>query len=99
MLNGRMHSLPNNSNIIRASGGSRLYSFFTSHSFRAYVPITYNLQTFIANPACISYFRMIAAVLVWISVFFFLSGYVCAVKALRLSNGGQSEEARKVVPS
>lgn len=35
----------------------------------------------------------------WTAIFFILSGYVCAVKPLRLSNGGQAEEARKVVAS
>ena len=45
------------------------------------------------------YFRIIASGPFWTSIFFILSGYVCAVKPLRLSNSGQVEEARKVIAS
>jgi hypothetical protein len=34
-----------------------------------------------------------------ISIFFLLSGYVCAIKPIRLSNAGMVDEARKVIAS
>jgi len=45
------------------------------------------------------YFRVVASGPFWTSIFFLLSGYVCAVKPLRLSNAGQGEEARRVIAS
>jgi peptidoglycan/LPS O-acetylase OafA/YrhL len=35
----------------------------------------------------------------WMSIFFLLSGYVCAIKPIRLSRAGQAEEARRVIAS
>jgi hypothetical protein len=34
-----------------------------------------------------------------ISIFFLLSGYVCAIKPIRLSNAGMVDESRKVIAS
>ena len=45
------------------------------------------------------YFRVVASGPFWTSIFFVLSGYVCAIKPIRLSNSGNSEEARKVISS
>ena len=45
------------------------------------------------------FFRIIASGPFWVSIFFLLSGYVCAIKPLRLASAGQHEEARKVVAS
>jgi peptidoglycan/LPS O-acetylase OafA/YrhL len=45
------------------------------------------------------FLRMVAAGPFWISIFFLLSGYVCAIKPLRLSRAGQPDDARKVVAS
>jgi hypothetical protein len=42
---------------------------------------------------------MIASGPFWISIFFLLSGYVCAIKPLRLSAQGQQDEARRVIAS
>ena len=45
------------------------------------------------------FLRMIASGPFWISIFFLLSGYVCAIKPLRLSAQGQQDEARRVIAS
>lgn len=45
------------------------------------------------------FLRMIASGPFWISIFFLLSGYVCAVKPLRLAAQGHQDEARRVVAS
>lgn len=45
------------------------------------------------------FLRVIAAGPFWTSIFFLLSGYVCAIKPLRLSAAGQSDEARRVIAS
>jgi len=45
------------------------------------------------------YLRIIAAGPYWTSIFFLLSGYVCAIKPLRLAAAGQTDEARRVIAS
>jgi hypothetical protein len=42
---------------------------------------------------------MIASGPFWISIFFLLSGYVCAIKPLRLAAQGHQDEARRVIAS
>ena len=43
--------------------------------------------------------RIFAAGPFWTSIFFLLSGYVCAIKPLRLCAAGQPDEARRVIAS
>ena len=43
--------------------------------------------------------RVYAAGPFWVAVFFVLSGYVCAVKPLRLANTGKVEETRMTIAS
>lgn len=45
------------------------------------------------------FFRLTASGPFMISIFFLLSGYVCAIKPIRLSNAGMVDEARKVIAS
>jgi len=45
------------------------------------------------------FLRMIASGPFWISIFFLLSGYVCAIKPLRLAAQGHQDEARRVIAS
>jgi hypothetical protein len=45
------------------------------------------------------FIRLIASGPLMISIFFILSGYVCAIKPIRLSNAGMVDEARKVIAS
>jgi peptidoglycan/LPS O-acetylase OafA/YrhL len=45
------------------------------------------------------FIRIFAAGPFWTSIFFLLSGYVCAIKPLRLSAQGQPDEARRVIAS
>ena len=74
----------------------------TSHSIRAFLPSYLSpADEWGATPHLfqLPYFRIIAAGPFWTSIFFILSGYVCAVKPLRLSNAGQTDEARKVISS
>jgi peptidoglycan/LPS O-acetylase OafA/YrhL len=43
--------------------------------------------------------RLFSAGRFWVAVFFLLSGYVCAVKPLRLANAGKAEEAKNTIAS
>ena len=43
--------------------------------------------------------RLYSAGRFWVAVFFVLSGYVCAVKPLRLANAGKVEETKKTIAS
>jgi peptidoglycan/LPS O-acetylase OafA/YrhL len=45
------------------------------------------------------FFRLTASGPFMISIFFILSGYVCAIKPIRLSNAGMVDEARRVIAS
>ena len=74
----------------------------TSHSIRAFIPDYLSpAHTYGAPPYLfqLPFLRIVAAGPFWISIFFLLSGYVCAVKPIRLSNAGQADEARRVIAS
>jgi len=45
------------------------------------------------------FLRLIAAGPFWTACFFILSGYVCAIKPLKLYNAGHADEARQVIGS
>jgi peptidoglycan/LPS O-acetylase OafA/YrhL len=74
----------------------------TSHSIRAFLPTyLYPADSPDATPHLfqLPFIRIVAAGPFWISIFFLLSGYVCAVKPIRLSNAGQVDESRRVIAS
>ena len=74
----------------------------TTHCIQGFIPnYLYPADEYDGTPHLFQmpYFRVIASGPFWISIFFILSGYVCAIKPLRLSNGGQWEEAGKVITS
>lgn len=74
----------------------------TSHSIRAFLPTyLYPADSPDATPHLfqLPFLRIVAAGPFWISIFFLLSGYVCAVKPIRLSNAGQIDESRRVIAS
>jgi peptidoglycan/LPS O-acetylase OafA/YrhL len=74
----------------------------SSHIVRAYIPrYLYPADEMDGTPRLFQrpFFRIIACGPFWISIFFLLSGYVCAIKPLRLSAAGQADEARRVIAS
>jgi peptidoglycan/LPS O-acetylase OafA/YrhL len=74
----------------------------TSHCVRAFIPHYLSpADEYNGTPHLFQrpYFRMIASGPFWTSIFFLLSGYVCAIKPLRLANAGQADEARRVIAS
>ena len=79
-------------------------SFFivTGHCIRAFLRHYLSpADTYGAEPHLFQrpFFRLVASGPFWVSIFCLLSGYVCAIKALRLSNEGKADEARKVIAS
>ena len=74
----------------------------TSHLVRAYIPNYLSPADDYNEPPHVfqrPFLRIIAAGPFWTSIFFLLSGYVCAFKPIRLSNAGQADEARRVIAS
>ena len=74
----------------------------SSHIVLAYIPkYLYPADGMDATPRLfqLPFFRIIACGPFWISIFFLLSGYVCAIKPLKLSAAGQADEARRVIAS
>lgn len=74
----------------------------TSHSVRAFLPnYLCPADTVNATPHLLQlpFVRIFASGPLMISLFFILSGYVCAIKPVRLSNAGQVDEARRVIAS
>ena len=79
-------------------------SFFivTGHCIRAFLPHYLSpADTYGAQPHLFQrpFFRLVASGPFWVAIFCLLSGYVCAIKALRLSNEGKADEARRVIAS
>ena len=74
----------------------------TSHSVRAFLPnYLCPADAVDATPHLFQspFFRLHASGPFMISIFFILSGYVCAIKPIRLSTAGQADEARRVIAS
>jgi Acyltransferase family len=74
----------------------------TSHLVRAYIPNYLSpADDYNETPHLFQrpFLRLIAAGPFWTSIFFLLSGYVCAFKPIRLANAGQADEARRVIAS
>jgi len=91
-------------NTLTAQGIRGIASMFivTSHSIRAFLPDYLSPADDYDEPPRLfqlPFLRIIAAGPFWISIFFLLSGYVCAIKPIRLSNAEQVDEARRVIAS
>jgi hypothetical protein len=74
----------------------------TGHTTRGIFPIYLSSADFYgATPRLfqLPILRLFSAGPFWVAVFFVLSGYVCAVKPLRLANAGKVEETRKTIAS
>lgn len=73
-----------------------------SHTVRAFIPnylSPADEKNAIPHLFQRPFFRLIASGPLMISIFFILSGYVCAIKPIRLSNAGMVDEARRVIAS
>lgn len=74
----------------------------TSHSVRAFLPNYLSPADAVdATPHLfqLPFFRIHSSGPLMISIFFILSGYVCAIKPIRLSTAGQPDESRRVIAS
>src|SRR6266496_918899 len=74
----------------------------TGHVTRGFFPLYLQSADFYdETPRLLQrpFLRVFAAGPFWVAVFFVLSGYVCAVKPLRLANSGKVEETRKTIAS
>lgn len=102
MFNGRTYcsymKLPN----FQGLRGIASIFIMTGHAVRGIFPIYLSSADFYdAAPRLLQLpiLRLFSAGPFWVAVFFVLSGYVCAVKPLRLANAGKAEEARKAIAS
>ena len=74
----------------------------TGHVVRGFFPLYLSsADSYDATPRLLQrpILRLYSAGPFWVAVFFILSGYVCAVKPLRLADAGKAEEARKSIAS
>ena len=73
-----------------------------SHTVRAFIPNYLSPADAMNGPPHLfqrPFFRLTTSGPFMISIFFILSGYVCAIKPIRLSNAGMVDEARRMIAS